>query len=39
MQQPVVRGLDLENPELKLRSNLEYAIGRKDRMAYVYGFS
>lgn len=39
MQRPVVRGLDLEKSELKLLANLEYAIVRKDRMAYVYDFS
>ena len=39
MQQPQVRGLDLDHPELRLLSNLDYAIVRKDRMAYVYDFS
>lgn len=39
MQQPVLRGLALEHPELQLLQHLEYAIVRKDRMAYVYDFS
>ncbi len=38
MQKPVVRGLDLAHPELTLLKNLDYAIVRKDRMAYVYDF-
>jgi hypothetical protein len=38
MQKPVVRGLDLEQPELGLLRGLDYAIVRKDRMAYVYDF-
>ncbi|MBX3462080.1 MAG: hypothetical protein KF830_02840 [Planctomycetes bacterium] len=38
MQKPVVRGLDLEQPELGLLQGLDYAIVRKDRMAYVYDF-
>lgn len=38
MQKPAVRGLDLANPELALLRNLDYAIVRKDRMAYVYDF-
>lgn len=38
MQKPVVRGLDLGNPELALLKGLDYAIVRKDRMAYVYDF-
>jgi hypothetical protein len=36
MQKPVVRGLDLAHPELALLKSLDYAIVRKDRMAYVY---
>ncbi|MDO8348637.1 MAG: hypothetical protein Q7T30_00255 [Planctomycetota bacterium] len=39
MQKPMVRGLDLANPELALLKGLDYAIVRKDRMAYVYDFS
>ncbi len=39
MQKPVVRGLDLGNSELALLKGLDYAIVRKDRMAYVYDFS
>ena len=38
MQKPAVRGLDLAHPELALLKNLEYAIVRRDRMAYVYDF-
>jgi hypothetical protein len=38
MQSPVVRGLDLQHPELSLLKSLDYAIMRKDRMAYVYDF-
>lgn len=38
MQSPNVRGLDLDHPELKILKTLEYAILRKDRMAYVYDF-
>ena len=38
MQKPVVRGLDLAHPELALLKNLDYAIVRRDRMAYVYDF-
>ena len=38
MQKPVVRGLDLAQPELGLLKGLDYAIVRKDRMAYVYDF-
>ncbi|MCA8974187.1 MAG: hypothetical protein KDC98_05665 [Planctomycetes bacterium] len=39
MQQPCLRGLSLDHPELALLSKLDYAIVRKDRMAYVYDFS
>lgn len=39
MQKPMVRGLDLAHPELALLKGLDYAIVRKDRMAYVYDFS
>jgi hypothetical protein len=39
MQRPIVRGLDLEHPELALLNGLDYAILAKDRMAYVYDFS
>ncbi len=39
MQKPVVRGLDLQHPELALLKSLDYAILKKDRMAYVYDFS
>ncbi|MFY9343038.1 MAG: hypothetical protein WAT39_11145 [Planctomycetota bacterium] len=38
MQKPVVRGLDLQHPELALLKGLEYAILKRDRMAYVYDF-
>ena len=39
MAQPSVRGLDLDHKDLALLRNLDYAIVRKDRMAYVYDFS
>ncbi|MCA8952173.1 MAG: hypothetical protein KDE27_21870 [Planctomycetes bacterium] len=39
MQSPSLRGLDLAHPEMKVLSNLEYAIVRRDAMAYVYDFS
>lgn len=38
MEKPGVRGLDLAHPELAVLKNLDYAIVRKDRMAYVYDF-
>jgi hypothetical protein len=38
MQQPVLRGLDLSHPELALLSRLDYAIVRKDRLAYLFDF-
>lgn len=38
MQNPTVRGIDLQHPELALLKGLEYAILKKDRMAYVYDF-
>jgi hypothetical protein len=38
MQKPLVRGLDLQHPELALLKGLDYAILKKDRMAYVYDF-
>ena len=38
MQKPVLRGLDLQHPELALLKGLDYAILKKDRMAYVYDF-
>jgi hypothetical protein len=38
MQKPVLRGLDLGHPELALLKSLDYAIVRRDRMAYVYDF-
>lgn len=38
LQKPLVRGLDLGHPELALLKGLDYAIVRKDRMAYVYDF-
>jgi hypothetical protein len=39
MQKPVLRGLNQEVRELALLRGLEYAIVRKDRVAYVYDFS
>ena len=38
MQSPVIRGLDLDHPELKILKSIDYGILRKDRMAYVYDF-
>ncbi|MGE3173957.1 MAG: hypothetical protein AB7O97_15130 [Planctomycetota bacterium] len=38
MQRPLLRGLDLEHRELSVLKSIEYAIVRKDRMAYVYDF-
>jgi hypothetical protein len=38
MQQPTVRGLELQHAELALLKGLDYAILRRDRMAYVYDF-
>jgi len=39
MQSPRFRGLDLDHEELKVLAELDYAILRKDRMAYVYDFA
>ncbi len=39
MQKPTLRGLSLEIRDLALLRGLEYAIVRKDKMAYVYDFS
>jgi hypothetical protein len=38
MQDPVLRGLELSDPELALLGKLDYAILRRDQMAYVYDF-
>jgi hypothetical protein len=38
MQKPIVRGLDLQHADLALLKNLDYAIMKRDRMAYVYDF-
>ncbi len=38
MTGPIVRGLDLDHAELKILKGLDYAILKKDRMAYVYDF-
>ncbi len=38
MQKPLVRGIDLQHPDLQLLKSLDYAILKKDRMAYVYDF-
>ncbi|MEZ6038296.1 MAG: hypothetical protein R3F29_12500 [Planctomycetota bacterium] len=38
MKKPIVRGMDLDRQELRILKNLDYAILRKDRMAYVYDF-
>ncbi len=38
MQSPMVRGLDLQHADLGVLKGLDYAILRKDRMAYVYDF-
>ena len=39
MQEPKVRGLDMEKAELEVLSGLDYLIVRKDRMSYVYDFA
>lgn len=39
MQQPTIRGLDLGNDELRVLEKMDYAIVRRDGMAYVYDFS
>lgn len=38
IQKPLLRGIDLQHPELTLLKSLDYAILKKDRMAYVYDF-
>jgi hypothetical protein len=38
MQRPALRGLELDHQELAVLGALEYAIVRKDKMAYVYDF-
>ena len=38
MQAPRFRGIDTSQDELAVLEGLEYAIVRKDRMAYVYDF-
>jgi len=38
MQHPVLRGLDLEHPEVAFLRGLDYVIVRRDKMAYVYDF-
>lgn len=38
MNAPIVRGLDLDHAELKILKTIDYAILKKDRMAYVYDF-
>jgi len=38
MQKPVVRGIDLAHADLAILKGLDYAILRRDRMAYVYDF-
>lgn len=38
MNAPIVRGLDLDHAELKVLKTIDYAILKKDRMAYVYDF-
>ena len=38
MQNPVLRGLELEHPELALLKKLDYAIVRKDKLAYLFDF-
>lgn len=39
MQTPRFRGLDLSHEELAVLGGLDYAILRKDRMAYIYDFA
>ena len=38
VQKPVLRGLNLDHPDLALLKKLDYAIVRKDKLAYVYDF-
>lgn len=38
MQTPILRGLDLSARELQVLGTLDYAIVRKDKLAYVYDF-
>ncbi len=38
MQKPMLRGLELDHQELQILKGLEYAIVRRERMAYVYDF-
>ena len=39
IESPVLRGLNLDNSELRVLRQLDYAIVRKEKMAYVYDFS
>jgi len=39
MQAPVLRGFNLDHPDLALLKKLDYAIVRKGKLAYVYDFS
>ncbi|MGC6487129.1 MAG: hypothetical protein ACON4Z_05765 [Planctomycetota bacterium] len=39
MQSPRFRGLDLSHEQLAVLGGLDYAILRKDRMAYIYDFA
>ena len=38
MEQPRLRGLDLDHPELQLLNRLDYAIVRREKMSYIYDF-
>jgi len=39
LEAPQLRGLNLEDPELRILKDLEYAIVRKDKLSYIYDFS
>ncbi|MFM1871052.1 MAG: hypothetical protein RL398_474 [Planctomycetota bacterium] len=38
LEQPQFRGLDLKHPEMSVLGSLDYAIVRRDRLAYIYDF-
>lgn len=38
MQHPVLRGIDIDHPEMAFLRGLDYVIVRRDKMAYVYDF-
>ena len=39
MEEPVLRGVPMQNEELSVLKDLPYAIVRKDRLSYIYDFS